>query len=118
MHTIMAAADAVKGAIVFKKCATCHVSEKGAPNKVGPNLWGILGAKTASRDGFAYSAAMAGRGAEGKTWGYEDLYRYLYSPKKYVPGTKMAFAGIKDDKERADVIAYLSKNADTQVPLP
>jgi cytochrome c len=115
---IMAAANAEAGKQIFNKCAVCHTIAKGEPNKVGPNLWGIVGAKTARHTDFKYSEAMAKRGEAGIVWTYEELYRYLYSPKSHVPGTKMAFAGIKKDDERANLIAYLRSFADQQLPLP
>ncbi len=115
---IMATADAKAGESVFNKCAICHTAGKGEPNKVGPNLWGILGAKTAKHSDFQYSPAMAQRGADGKVWTYEELYRYLFAPKKYIVGTKMAFAGLKKDEDRANVIAYLRSLADSPLPLP
>lgn len=113
---IMAAANAEAGKQVFNKCAICHTPGKGDANKVGPNLWGIVGAKTARHSEFAYSSAMAQR--KDVLWSYEELYRYLYSPKKHVPGTKMAFAGVKKDEERANLIAYLRTLADSPLPLP
>jgi cytochrome c len=114
----MAAALVDAGKTVFNKCAICHTVGKGEANKVGPNLWGIVGAVTAQHKDFQYSSAMAARGAEGKKWTYEELYRYLYAPKKYVPGTKMAFAGLKKDEDRANVIAYLRSLADSPLALP
>jgi cytochrome c len=118
IHAIMAAADAAAGEAVFKKCTTCHTPEKGGANKVGPNLWGIVGKKVATTASFDYSKAMVSRGAENISWSYEELYRYLYAPKKYVPGTKMAFAGIKKDVDRANLIAYLRTLSDKPNPLP
>ena len=108
MKTIMAAADATRGEAVFKKvCTLCHNGDKGGPNKVGPNLWDIYNSGAAHKDDFNYSEAMLARKATGILWDEEQLYRYLYAPKQYVIGTKMSFAGIKDDKERADLVAYL-----------
>jgi cytochrome c len=118
MGIIMSTASAETGKQVFNKCLLCHTERKGEANKVGPNLWGIVGAKVAMHSDFKYSASMEQRGASGKTWTYEDLYRYLYSPKAYVPGTKMAFAGLKKDEERANLIAYLRTLADKPLPLP
>lgn len=115
---IMAAADAAAGQAVFKQCMVCHTNDKGGANKVGPNLWGVVGAKVARHQEFKYSDAMTKRGADGKMWTYEDLYRYIYSPKTYVPGNKMAFAGVKKDVDRANVIAYLRSLNDAPVPLP
>ncbi len=115
---IMASADATKGEEVFKKCSICHTIAKNEPNKVGPNLWNIIGSISASKIGFAYSDAMMQRKNAGKTWTYEEIYRFLFSPKQYVAGTKMAFAGIKNDQDRANVILYLRSMADTIQPLP
>lgn len=115
---IMAAAKAENGQKIFSKCAVCHTIGKGEANKVGPNLWGVVGGKVTHKSDFKYSDAMAKHATEKPTWGFEELYRYLYSPKAYVPGTKMAFAGIKNDQERADLIAYLRTMADSPLALP
>lgn len=115
---IMATGNAENGKNIFSKCAVCHTPGKGEANKVGPNLWGIVGAKATHKSDFKYSDAMTKRGESGQTWGFEELYRYLYSPKAYVPGTKMAFAGLKKDQDRADLIAYLRTLADSPLPLP
>ncbi|MCE3255044.1 MAG: cycM [Rickettsiaceae bacterium] len=96
------------GAKVFKKCASCHTVEKGGANKVGPNLYAIVGKKKASTAGFSYSPALQ---AKGGAWTIEDLNQWLTKPKDFVPGTKMGFAGLKKDKDRADVIAYLKANS-------
>ncbi len=111
-------ADIENGKKLFSKCAVCHTSGNGEANKVGPNLYGIVGHAVASHDGFAYSPAMKAKGEQIKAWGLEELYRYLFSPKAYVPGTKMAFAGLKNDKERADLIAYLNSNSNKPIKLP
>lgn len=116
--TIMSQAIAEQGKSVFNKCAVCHTHEKGGANKVGPNLWGIVGAVVAHHKDFNYSNAMAKRGQDGIKWTYEELYRYIYSPRAHVVGTKMAFAGIKKDDERANLIAYLRTLADNPLPLP
>lgn len=118
MGAILALADAALGEKIFNKCAVCHTANQGEANKVGPNLWNIIGAKVTHKGDFAYSDAMKKLGSEGKVWGFEELYRYLFSPKAYVPGTKMAFAGIKDDKDRANLIAFLRSKADSPLPLP
>ena len=118
MRKIMADANSSLGEQVFKKCAICHTHEKGGANKVGPNLWNIVNAVAAHKSDFAYSAAMLARNQQNLKWDYEALYRYLYSPKKYVPGTKMAFAGIKKDDERANLIAYLRTLSDSAAPIP
>lgn len=118
LKTIFASYNLENGEKVFKKCAVCHTPNKGGENKVGPNLWQIVGNSTASNSSFNYSKAMLARKEDGKKWTYEELYRYLYSPKKYVPGTKMAFTGIKNDDDRRDVIAYLRTLADAPLQLP
>jgi cytochrome c len=115
---IMAAAVADAGKSIFNKCAICHTAGKGEANKVGPNLWGIVGAVTARHAEFQYSSAMSELGKASHKWTYEELYRYLYAPKKHVPGTKMAFAGLKKDEDRANVIAYLRSLADSPSALP
>jgi len=112
---LLANASAENGEKIAKKCASCHTFEKGGPNKIGPNLWNVVGAKTAHIDGFNYSGAMQGMEKE---WDYEALGEFLYSPKNYVKGTKMTFVGLKKDQDRADVIAYLRTLSDNPKPLP
>jgi cytochrome c len=98
------AGDAAKGEKVFKKCKACHVVEEGK-NKTGPSLYGVVGRAAGSVEGYKYSKAMAGSGL---VWDAETLDAYLTNPKKYLKGTKMAFAGLKKEKDRANVIAYLA----------
>src|SRR5882672_5857180 len=115
IEKLLQTASVEKGAAAAKKCAACHTFEKGGPNRVGPNLFGIVERARASEAGFNYSAAMKGKGGK---WTYDDLNKFISNPKGFVPGTAMGFAGIPKDSERADVIDYLHTLADTPVPLP
>ena len=115
LPVLLASADPAKGQASAKKCAACHTFEKGGPNKVGPNLYGVVGRDKAGHEGFNYSAAMKAAGGQ---WTFADLNHFLQNPKSFVKGTSMSFAGLTRDGERADVIAYLQTLADNPVPLP
>lgn len=112
----LASADPAKGADVFKKCAACHNADKGGPNALGPNLYGVLGeAVGQGAGGFAFSDALK---AVGGNWDFDKLNAWLTSPKKFAPGTKMTFAGLSKPEDRANVIAYLNKQSNSPLPMP
>ena len=115
IEKLLQTASVEKGEAAAKKCGACHTFEKGGPNRVGPNLYGIVGDKKGEGRGFNFSAAMK---AKGGTWTYDDLNQFITNPKGFVPGTAMGFAGIQKDSERADVIDYLHTLSDSPVPLP
>lgn len=100
--------DAEAGAKVFRKCQACHAVGEGAENKAGPVLNGVVDRPIASVEGYNYSSALADLGAEGKTWTPEELAAFLEKPRDYASGTKMSFAGLRKEDERANVIAYLA----------
>ncbi len=112
---LLSKANVDNGANLIKKCSICHDFTKGGPNRVGPNMWGIVGNKKAHRDDFVYSKALATKGG---TWIYEDLYHMISKPSSFLPGTKMNFIGFKKPEDVADVIAYLRTLSDNPVPLP
>jgi cytochrome c len=116
---LLPTASVEKGAAIFKKCEACHSGEKGGPNKVGPDLWDIVDRPVAAHEGFSYSAGMKDFSKGGsEKWTYDHLYHFLISPKAFVKGTAMGFAGLKKDEDRADVIAYLRTLSDNPKPLP
>ncbi|PLX38073.1 MAG: cytochrome c family protein [Hyphomicrobiales bacterium] len=115
--TLLANADLAAGEKQMSKCKACHTWEKGGPNRVGPNLYEIVGRTPGTHADFSYSAAMAEFG-QSATWDYETLNTYLTNPKEAVPGNKMSFAGFKKDTDRANVIGFLRTMADSPAPLP
>jgi len=104
---LMKTADATAGVAQVKKCTACHTFDNGGKNGVGPNQWGLVGAKFGHVESYAYSAAIKAKHDEGAVWNEQELSEFLANPKKYLPGNKMAFAGIKNPQDRANLIAYL-----------
>src|SRR5918998_1529906 len=115
LPVLLAKADVGKGQASFKKCAACHTAEQGGPNKVGPNLYGVVGAPKARIAGFNYSGPLKAKGGE---WSYEELNAFITNPKAHIPGTIMAFAGIPQAGERADLLSYLRSLHASPPPLP
>lgn len=116
---LLASADAAAGESAFRKCAACHTTDNGGANKVGPNLWNIVNRPVASHEGFNYSGAIREFAQGGSVvWDFQHLNDFLHGPKGLVSGTIMAFAGLKKDDERANVIAYLRTLSDSPAPLP
>lgn len=113
----LANADVESGATIFKKCASCHNDVEGGSNKIGPNLWDIIGRVPGAIEGFKYSSAMASFGPEHGPWDFEALNHFLLKPKDFIKGTSMGFAGLKDEQDRADIIAYLNQQSSDPKPL-
>lgn len=105
---IASAQDAAAGEKVFNQCKACHTIDAGGPNRVGPNLHGVVGRKAGSHEGFNYSEAMKNSGI---TWDEAQLDKYLADPRGTIPGNKMAFAGVKNEQARKDLIAFLKNNS-------
>lgn len=116
--TVLASADVAAGEAVFKKCGSCHNNANGGANQVGPNLWAVVGRPTASHAGFAYSEAMQAHAKAAPAWTYDQLYSFLTKPAKWVPGTKMAFAGIKPAQDKINLIAYLRTQGSSGYAIP
>jgi len=117
--SMIAAADPAAGEKLTSQCKACHTFDQGGPNRIGPNLWGVVGRQVASHEGFKYTDAMQQYGQEiGGTWTYSHLSTYLENPRGQVPGTKMIFQGIKKKEDRAALLAYLRTLADSPAPLP
>ena len=111
---IFASTSATEGEKVFKKCAACHSIAEGGKNKIGPALWGVLGRQAGSLPDYKYSKAMA---AHGQKWSFEEMNGFLIKPKDWIKGTKMSYAGLKSEKERAAVILYMNENTNSPLPL-
>ena len=112
---IMALGDVTSGEKIFKKCAACHSINKGGKNKIGPALYNIVGRAVGGVDNYKYSKALA---SYGKEWTFEELNGFLLKPASYIKGTKMSYAGLRKEKDRASVIKYLNQNSDSPKPLP
>ena len=112
---LMAMGDLATGEKVFKKCSACHSIVKGGKNNIGPALYNVVGRQIGSISDYKYSKALA---AYGKNWTFEELNGYLIKPAKWIKGTKMAFAGLRREADRASVILYLNQNSDNPLPLP
>ena len=111
---IFASTSAAEGAKVFKQCLACHSIAEGGKNKIGPALWGVLGRQAGSLPDYKYSKAMA---AYGKKWSFEEMNGFLLKPKDWIKGTKMSYAGLKKEKDRAAVILYMNENTNNPLPL-
>ena len=111
---IFASTSSSEGEKIFKKCAACHSIAQGGKNKIGPALWGVLGRNAGSASEYKYSKAMA---AYGKPWSFEEMDGFLLKPKDWINGTKMSFAGLKNQKDRAAIILYMNENTDNPLPL-
>ncbi len=112
--TLLDTADPEKGKAIVKKCVQCHSLEKGGPNRIGPNLWGVVGRTGGEHPGFNFSKAAE---KMEEVWSFKHLYDYLENPRKFMPGTKMSFIGLKKPKDRANLIAYLRTLSDNPIPL-
>ena len=112
---LLALGDLTHGEKVFKKCSACHMIASGGKNMIGPNLWGVIGRTAGSATDYKYSKAMV---AYSKQWNFEEMNSYLIKPQAYIRGTKMSFAGLRKEKDRASVILYLNSKSDNPKPLP
>ena len=115
IKALLAMGDLVHGEKVFKKCSACHMIAAGGKNMIGPNLWSVIGRTAGSVNDYKYSKAMI---AYGKEWTFEEMNSYLIKPQAYIKGTKMAFAGLRKEKDRASVILYMNSKSDSPKALP
>ena len=115
IKALLAMGDLGHGEKVFKKCSACHMIASGGKNMIGPNLWSVIGRTAGSVNGYKYSKAMI---AYGKEWTFEEMNSYLIKPQAYIKGTKMAFAGLRKEKDRASVILYMNSKSDSPKALP
>tara|TARA_B100001250_G_scaffold409989_1_gene435491 strand:+ start:1765 stop:2295 length:531 start_codon:yes stop_codon:yes gene_type:complete len=115
ISTLLATGTAEHGQKVFKKCSACHSVKKGGKNKIGPALYNVLGRNMGALQNYKYSKALI---AFNKEWTFNEMNAFLIKPSKYIKGTKMAFAGLKKEKDRASVILFMNQNSDNPLPLP
>ena len=115
ISALMALGTVAEGEKIFKKCAACHSINKGGKNNIGPALYNVVGRKIGGMDNYKYSKALA---AYGKEWNFEELNGFLIKPAKWIKGTKMAYAGLRKEEDRASVIKYLNQNSDKPLSLP
>ena len=115
IKALLAMGDLGHGEKVFKKCSACHMIASGGKNMIGPNLWNVIGRTAGSVNDYKYSKAMV---AYGKEWSFEEMNSYLIKPQAYVKGTKMAFAGLRKEKDRASVILFMNSKSGSPKPLP
>ena len=115
ISALLAMGSVEHGKTVFKKCSACHSIKKGGRNNIGPALYNVLGRNMGALEDYKYSKALV---AFGKNWTFEEMNSFLIKPASYIKGTKMAFAGLKKEKDRASVILYLNQNSDNPLPLP
>ncbi len=111
---LLASANISEGEKVFKRCASCHSVSKGGKNKIGPALWGVIGRQAGALTDYKYSKSLI---AYGKKWSFEEMNGFLTKPKEWIPGTKMAFAGLKNEKDRASLILYMNSQSDQPLPI-
>ena len=111
---LLASANASEGEKVFKRCASCHSVSKGGKNKIGPALWGVIGRQAGILSDYKYSKSLI---SYGKKWSFQEIDGFLAKPKEWVPGTKMAFAGLKNQKDRASLILYMNNQSDQPLPI-
>ena len=116
LATLLAEADPAAGEKIASKCKSCHTFDEGGANRIGPNLYGVMGRKIAGHEGFSYGDALKAKAAE--SWTYDNLNAFLTSPRDWAPGTKMTFAGIKSAEDRAALLAYLRQLSANPLPLP
>ena len=115
IKALLASGTIVHGQKVFRKCSACHVVTKGGKNKIGPVLYGVLGKQSASVSDYKYSKALI---AHGKVWSFAEMNSFLIKPQAHIKGTKMAFAGLRSEKDRASVILFMNSKSDNPLPTP